>query len=231
MAAIKAGPNNENPTLGAFVVDGTVNLQMVWCPTARFIDDQDNSPHSRNSASVYMRGLKEHIIISTNNSTSWRWRRICFTAKGLYQGKGSNSDFIYTSSGVGRLLNQHNNDTLGNLVNAVVFEGNQNQDWTDIFTAKTSSNRVKIMYDKTFTINSSSEGVIRDYKFWHAMNKTLVYDDEEAGKDDTTSGYSTLGRQGMGDYYVIDYIRANTTASAADTISFSPASTLYWHEK
>lgn len=231
MASTVAGANNENPTVGPFVIGGNINLQMVWCATARILDDDDHSRHVRNSTSCYMRGLKEHITMQTNNSTSWRWRRICFTAKGLYQAKGSNSDNIFTTNGYGRLMNQHANDTLGNLVNAVLFEGVLNVDFIDVFTAKTSSSRVKVMYDKTFTINSSSEGVIRDYKFWFPMNKNLVYDDDEQGKDDSTSGYSTLGRQGMGDYYVIDYIKANTTASADDLITITPATTLYWHEK
>lgn len=234
MLPVTSNPDGTAPSNGPAVLSGPNSYQLVWCPTWRLQEISLNKENSRNDITCYMRGLKEHISISTNNSTSWKWRRICFTVKGLKSqlSIASNVDHLFTSQGYVRLIVQHWNDDMGNSINSILFEGTANVDWNDVMTAKTSSTRVKVMYDKTRVINSGSEGVMRDYKIWHPMNKNLVYDDDESGpNNEITSGYSTIGRQGMGDYYVIDYIRANSTSSSLDTMTFGPEATLYWHEK
>lgn len=234
MMPVGASASGANPASGLITLQGNQSYQLVWCATRRFMEKDSNFLPHRNSTTCFMRGLKEHIAITTNNSTSWKWRRICFTIKGLgaILGVKTNVDSLFTSQGWVRLLAQHWNDDMGNNINGILFEGAAQIDWFDVMTAKTSSTRVKVMYDKTITINSGVEGVMRDYKHWYPMNKNLTYDDDENGPNSiVTPGYSTLGRQGMGDYYVIDFFRANTTASDQDTMTFSPEATLYWHEK
>lgn len=234
MLPVGASASGASPVAGPITMQGNQNYQLVWCATRRLMENTLNFTPHRNSIACYMRGLKERIAITTNNSTSWKWRRICFTVKGFrgLLGVQSNVDSLFTSQGWVRLLAQHHNDDMGNTLNSILFEGAAQVDWIDAMTAKTSSTRVKVMSDRTVVINSGEEGVMRDYKRWYPMNKTLVYDDDENGPNNlTSSGYSSQGRQGMGDYYVVDYFRANTTASDADTMTFSPEATLYWHEK
>lgn len=234
MLPVTAGPDGSGPSNGPAILTGGNTYQLVWCATRRYMELTLNNTDARNDITCYMRGLKEHVAISTNNATSWKWRRICFTIKGLQADLAvkSNVDSLFTSQGWVRYIGQHYNDDMGNSINTILFEGTAGNDWNDVMTAKVSSTRVTPKYDKVRVINSGSEGVMRDFKMWHPMNKNLVYDDDENGPNsELTSGYSTLGKAGMGDYYVIDFFRANSTSSSADTLSFGPEATIYWHEK
>lgn len=114
----------------------------------------------------------------------------------------------------------------------LLFKGQNSTDWTDVMIAKTDNNRLTIKYDKVRTIASGNEdGAIRMYKHWHPMNKTLVYDDDERGDAMVSSNSSTLGRAGMGDYYIVDLFRCRYNGGTADQLTFTPNATLYWHEK
>lgn len=114
------------------------------------------------------------------------------------------------------------------------FDTNANAvDWINVMDAKTDSSRVKICYDKTVSISSGNEeGVQRQYKRYHAMNKNLQYDQLEIGGNYVFSDYSTSGKPGMGDYYVIDLFQARYASGAdAGNLIFDPRATMYWHEK
>lgn len=63
------------------------------------------------------------------------------------------------------------------------------------------------------------------------MNANLLYDDDEAGTSMVPSYFSTEGRAGMGDYYVLDIIAAGSGATSTDQLTFNPQTTLYWHER
>ena len=65
---------------------------------------------------------------------------------------------------------------------------------------------------------------------WLPINKTLVYSDEEAGNDINQGQLSTLGRQGLGDVFVLDLFDCST-ANNASSLVFEPEATLYWHER
>lgn len=234
MLAVTAAADGSGTAFAPAVLTGNNRYQFVWCPTWRPLEVALNKDNSRNSITCYMRGVSEHISIQTNNSTSWKWRRICFTVKGIqtFLTNKTNTDHLFTSQGISRAVIQHYNDDMGNVISELLFDGTRNVDWNDPMIAKTTSTQVSVLYDKTVLINSGQEGVMRDYRRWHGMNKNLVYDDEESGpNDDKGTGYSTLGRQGMGDYYIIDYFVANSTASSLDTLSFNSSAKLYWHEK
>jgi len=106
-------------------------------------------------------------------------------------------------------------------------------DYINVMTAKTDNSDVTIKYDKTVTIASGNqEGVQRNHKRYHPMNKTLVYETLEQGEQVNIDNMSTPGKPGMGDYYVVDFFQARYL-SQADTgdLIFDPRSTLYWHEK
>nr|DAD57370.1 MAG TPA: capsid protein [Genomoviridae sp.] len=124
---------------------------------------------------------------------------------------------------------------------AVLFEGTSIQftdqnfraDWLNVIDAKTDASRVTIKYDKTVTIRSGNdEGTQRQYTRYHPMKKNLIYENQESGGDVVFSNYSTSGKPGMGDYYVVDFFQCRYGADAdAGSLIFDPRSTLYWHER
>lgn len=233
MVNVSFSSTGANPAVRGFIVNGSAPVMLVWCATARDRISNSSNPTAdsvRESQTCYMRGLKEHLRLSTNTATSWLWRRICFTSKGLYQALGTSADSVETSNGWVRALMDQSGTPFGSAIVNSMFAGTVNVDWADTFTAATDSTNVKIMYDRTVTINSGVAGVIRDRKMWHAMNHNLVYGEDENGEGETPARYSTLGRPGMGDYYVVDFIASNSTSSS-DTLTFATEATLYWHEK
>jgi len=229
--------------------DGPVTL--LWCPTKRqrlTSDAPGSVPNvaddsTRTSSTCFYRGLKEKYIISTDGSSAWRWRRICFTFKsdafthlpnelpGIYSTVLSN----LTSNGYARSLNAFNEaeprqQDMLNRINAYVFQGTQFTDWSTSFTAKTDPDRISVKYDRTFTIQSGNDsGVIKDFNFWHPMNRNLHYDEDEIGGTTQNGDLSALIPRSMGDYYVMDIVTCND--SNAERLLMQPTATLYWHER
>ncbi len=112
-----------------------------------------------------------------------------------------------------------------------IFRGTQGIDWVDFFVAKPDTNRIKVYSDtlRTFQSGNQSGRYFKSQK-WYPMNENLVYGNDERGETEDPVIYSTAGRQGMGDYYIMDFFDCTTFASA-DTLFFQPEATLYWHEK
>ncbi|ANC51596.1 capsid protein [sheep associated gemycircularvirus 1] len=124
--------------------------------------------------------------------------------------------------------------TLCSVVAAQQLPGQPTQaDYINVMTAKTDNTEVTIKYDKTVTIASGNEaGVQRNYRRYHPMNKTLVYDSLEQGSNSNYDSMSTEAKPGMGDYYVVDFFQARYLADADDgNLIFDPRATLYWHER
>lgn len=216
-----------------------------WCATAR--DNTINSGNTkgtkfdtatRTSSSCYMVGLKEAVEVQIQNGLPWQWRRICFTYKGrgtlngfLPNGSATFAASTETSAGWVRVMNSLTAAQQTTFFD-LLMQGNQNNDWSDVMTAKVDTERLSVKYDKTITIASGNErGVIRKYNRWHGMNKNLEYDDEESTGTVNPSFYSVDSKRGMGDYWVIDIIRPRLGSTSSDTLSIQPESTLYWHEK
>lgn len=221
-----------------------VAYTFAWNATARDISDingnsvSSSAVSTRTSTNCYMVGLKENIELQVNTGCPWQWRRICFTAKGNVPGMAGTTaqyPFSETSDGIVRVVNHlqgsRNNGAAYSLFE-ILFKGQNQSDWSDVMTAKVDNSRVTVKYDKVRTISSGNEdGVIRSYKQWHPMRKTLVYNDDEVGGVTKASYTSTLGKAGMGDYYVVDLFRARYGATTNDQLLFQPQATLYWHER
>lgn len=217
---------------------------LLWCATAR--DNTTSSSNvkgtqfdsaARTSTTPFMVGLKEAIEIQVSTGMPWQWRRICFTYKGPIGLTYSTTQAVSTetSNGWVRVVNDITGDAGGGqqyILFEKLFKGQNTSDWNDPMTAKVDNTRVTLKYDKTCTLASGNEdGFIRKYQRWHSMQKTLVYNDDELGGGETAQSFSTQGRAGMGDYYVLDLFRARTGSTTSDQLSFRPEATLYWHEK
>lgn len=214
----------------------------LWNASARDMDSNNNpgvigsvgNRAIRTAQTCYMRGLKENIHIQVNNGTPWQWRRILFTAKGLTDSIPSAIGFqkyAETNNGYARVVNELRNTGWNNL-RQQLFKGTYLQDWTEPILAALDNTNFNILYDKTRTLASGNEqGMIRTYKLWHAFNKNLVYGDKESGAGEGHSHYSTRGKPGMGDIYVVDIFRPRLGSDTDDRLVFKPNATLYWHEK
>lgn len=234
-------------TPGTFVQGGaTLNggtgtfYTFTWIATARPAENFTGTKGSKVDVStrtcntVFARGLKEKISISTRGNTGWQWRRICFTLKGDAITAG-NSDpntsdyFRITSIGMVRLVHQ---DPDGSTIEKL-FRGQQSEDWDNVMIAPVDTRNVTVKYDKVRTINSgNSQGVTRFFNLWHAMNKNVMYEDEESGDAMFTSPLSVESKGGMGDYYVVDFFINNFGGTTGtDALIFNPNATFYWHEK
>ena len=214
-------------------IQGALPYHGLWCATARDLTSAGNLPGNyslRGSNVCYMRGLKERINFRTNNGSSWRWRRICFTVKGAQWGVPTELE-VAPQGWTRYLFDLANAATTLNYLQTLVFRGQSGLDWNDVFTAPIDTTRVTIMYDQVSTLNSGNdEGRFFQKKRWHPMNKNLVYSNDEAGDSMSADIKSTLGKPGMGDYYVYDILQC-AEADNANVLRFNPEATLYWHEK
>lgn len=215
-----------------------------WVATAR--QGSDGQGHSdviqsatRTATTCYMRGLKELINFTATDGTPWEWRRICFTWKSqatLNYGINAGSYLFYTNntgSGYQRVINDlSGSQALANIAGAL-FRGAQGVDWNNFLDAPLDNSNVSVKYDRRRVIRSgNSAGALVDFTMWFPMNKNLVYADDEFGSDENLYAGSTEGKQGMGDYYVMDFISSGVPISTtASQLSMAINSRLYWHEK
>lgn len=229
----------------------------VYCPTARLPYSTLNSIGTfaprfnrtcRTSTDVYFVGYKESISAVTTSRTPWEWRRICFTCKGYAErfrtarahqdgsGPADNSIGALITSGPVRLITQLEVSTSipGNISDlyTLIFDGVYAIDYADIFTAKLNKELITVKYDKTRIIQGTSDAYhIHKFKMWHPMKARFTYADTESGGTMVPSYYHSPGRSGMGDYVIVDLFRTAGGAGETDNLIFTPAATLYWHEK
>nr|QJB18625.1 MAG: capsid protein [Genomoviridae sp.] len=239
---IRAGQDTDGGTLFASDVptlEGGRMYIMPWIATARRAEGAAPLQASRTKTEVYWRGVKERVQIQTNNGTPWQWRRICFTAKRSDLRNRSTGSFGWAITGPVNLgWMRAVNDVafsapdIANSMLDLMFDGNQGVDWSNYFTAKVDPESVTVKYDRTIIINPGNDsGVMKNYSMWHGMNKNLQYDDDENGNTMNFSPFSTAGKRGMGDYYIVDFIESGSGGNADDRLSFHPQATAYWHEK
>lgn len=232
---------------GPAYVNGVGSGFFLWQATANDLNNQTGAPGTigqeanRTSTTCFMRGISEHVRVQTSSGLPWFWRRICFTFKGGLPFSAadsptqSNRTFQDTSNGIQRLffnLDVNASPNSRNNIDGLIFKGAKGVDYNDLIVAPVDTRRVTLKYDKTFTIKSgNANGTVTEKKFWHGMNKNLVYDDDETGDQEATSYSSVDSKAGMGDYYVLDIINGGTGGTTADALLLQTNSTLYWHEK
>lgn len=209
---------------------------MIWMPTARERSSL-NLPAQRNSEICYMKGLREKIRIQTNSGLTWKWRRFCFTMKGaeLWANRQPGDFWLNDWGGSPGYTVRPYNYWQQSEITAFerrVFRGQPQIDYRHSIEAELDSDLITVAYDKTFTIQSgNAQGVWRDYKMWHPMEKNLNYADDESGIGVVPQVYSNFGKPGMGDFYVVDIIQPSLLGTASDRLQIDSNSTLYWHER
>lgn len=241
--------NNGNQAPGAIVIPGdeAVPQIYVWSPTMRGMTVGDSkfavSTANRTSSETYAVGLAERISLTTNDSASWLWRRICFTTYGSYIwtvedqtyfpiiAGGSPAGYQRAFVSLGGATVPTIQDTLRAQLYGQLFQGVQGVDYSETNLAKTKSRGITVMYDKTVRIESGNEhGVYRTYKRWHPMRKRLTYLDVEDGPQLDSSLLSVADRRSMGDYYVLDLFTCSDNDSE-HTLTVNADATYYWHER
>lgn len=230
------GATGVTGAIGPALVPGNTGGVYLWCATARDRLSGVGDPNAssvRTTDSTYMRGLKEKIFFQTNTPASWRWRRICFEIKNSFtfthdlESSNGWTRYLWNSAGTARTTD----------ITTLIFEGAQNVDWIDVFTAKVDTSRVKIHRDFTRVLSSGNQnGKFFQDNRWYAMNKTLLYANDENGEAESSDKYASNGRFGMGNYFVVDFFDCTDTSvdgssAATSTLAFRPEATLYWHEK
>lgn len=239
-----SGGGNIPITGGPAIVQASAGTQVfLWNSTAQSLDASSVIPNqaSRTATSCYMRGLSEHLRISTSTGLPWFHRRVCFTTK-LTLNSAINAGatiprvtFFDSANGIERLWfnMSRNNDTADQeTLYGYLFRGQNGADWTDPIVAPTDPTRVTVRFDKTWTYRSGNTvGTVKETKLWHGMNKTLVYDDDESGEAESQSYYSTSAKPGMGNYFVVDIFSPLPGGSTSDLLRVDANSTLYWHER
>lgn len=223
----------------------SANFTLLWCATAR--DNETNESNvpgnkfdasTRTASSCYMVGLKENIEIQILDGLPWQWRRICFTVKagstldGLVPTSAIAPAFTpvsQTSSGYQRVLNAIPDPTP---FYGLIFQGNQNTDWSNPLTAKLDGERITIKYDKVVSLRSGNDdGVLRKYSRYHPMGHNLEYNDDEQGGTTLANQFSVTSKKGMGDYWICDIILPRVGSNNDNLMTFGTESTLYWHER
>lgn len=218
---------------------------IMWCATARSLqrDTQDilgfyPNEAVRTASRVYWRGVRENINITTNDSSPWFWRRICFERKGQFDATAiSPTHYLNIESPLSRQQITYNRSTTPlsgperDTIRSWLFEGTQQIDYFTASNAPTNKRNLRVLFDRLVTINSGSgNGVVRKFKYWHPMNKTMTYFDYEAGQDiGLFNPFANAGDVGMGDYYIVDIFESASGFSG--TLSFLPEATLFWHER
>lgn len=238
--------------IGPYVTNGARTGWIVWCATARDLNNSEGGANividepDRTATTCYMRGLSETLKYQTSTGVPWLHRRICFSVRG-------DNPFAYTlpadtapvvSTGFNRSetsdgwmrswvdLNLNNTPQTYIAQRGLLFKGSEGRDWTDIMSASVDTRRVDVKYDKTYRISSgNANGVLRERKLWHGMNKNLVYDDDENGGSEESNVFSVSDKRGMGDYFIVDIFQPGSLATATDLLQVTSSSSLYWHEK
>jgi len=226
---------------------GRVNLvsgtnYFMWCPTWRQRRTASTDEHVRANQEVFMRGIKDRIMVSATFSLIHR--RVCFWSHRRIDDARpfvmENPDVIdappYQRRNLVALYPNLDEEIFEYLFKGTVgFDYSENSRWDTPLDNK----RVKVVYDKQYTItpnyaapDGAQFGKTITRKLWHPINRKVLYDDDEEGADVNGSGWSAQTPESLGNYYVFDiFSTGQAVEGSTDQVgSFMPESTTYWHE-
>ncbi|WGD01155.1 MAG: capsid protein [Genomoviridae sp.] len=225
----------------------------LWCPTFLEGTNKIVSPHIRNSQDVYWKGFSETFTMNTDTSDPFKWRRIVFQLEGGPNATGlpvqvyvaAKTDFDLEQPLAGSTAFPTNpfpidyvwryrramvpmTDTEFGILSSGLFQGQSGIDYNDYLTARTD-NRIKVISDVTRHITSGNDsGIMKTYKFYTPLNKTMRYADAESGSTTAANGYAAMNSP-LNDVYVMDYYQQ--LPNAPNTLTIRSQAKIYWHEK
>lgn len=214
----------------------------LYMPSARVLAPTTQGESTRARQQIYAVGYKERCQVDILGGGVWKWRRLVFTMKGdwLFSGDVTWTEPFYDKSAdpagcdMTRTIAQPTTDQQTR-IRALIWDGDEGQDWSSEFTAKVDTSRITPMYDRTITFNPRNEsGFSRTFRLWHPIRRNIVYDDDEnhGVSADPGSYFSVDGKPGIGDVYVYDICYLAVPASGGNAaMTFNPEGTFYWHER
>jgi len=250
--------NDTFPSIGTIAGSSDTSVPGVagstlWCPTHLQGTNKIISKHVRNTQEVYWKGFSETFNMTTDTSDPYKWRRIVFELEGGPNATGlpqtsyvaRRTDFDQESPLAGNTAFPTNPfpidyvfryrrsmipllDAEFGILASGLFQGQVGIDYTDYLIARTD-NRIKVLSDITRTITSGNDsGIMKTYKMYTPLNKTMRYADAESGTIDSNNGYASMNSP-MNDIYVLDYYQQLNTAP--NTLTIRGQAKIYWHEK
>lgn len=224
----------------------------LYCPSARQLSTAGNNSFpisaeaGRTATTIYGRGYKERIRITSSSGQPWLWRRIVFMLKFALVSSGADTSpnqppVLYAQTaglGMTRVAQNifiNNTPKYAQAINDLVFKGAAGIDWIDVMDAPIDTRRIDLVSDRTTRMVSGNNlGFNKEYTRWHSINKNIVYDDDELGDVMTGSFYSVRDKRGAGNMYVMDLFspgQAGGASSNTDYLVIDFNGTFYWHEK
>lgn len=229
-------------TLGDF--SSSDPMMSLFIPNARSTRTPVNNPAVRNTTNTFAVGYKERVQIDLSGGGTLKWRRIVFMMKGSVLRDAMDTDdtggilnqlfWQTTEGGTNRVIGPLDPGSPSQVeLTSFLFQGQQDIDWRNFFTAKVDTTRVTLKYDKVRTIAPGNEsGVSRSYRFWNPIRRTILYDDDMESDVVGDKPFSTEGLIGVGDMYILDVFAIVVPPLTGDGLyTFSPEGTYYWHER
>lgn len=244
------GSNSINITpVAADLNDG--NNYFLWVPTylPDYDEDVGESDFRRERSSVFFRGVRENVFIST--AISLTWRRVCFwtherlaVAKPIEAVPGPEGHIALRRPLVPFLPQAGQTDQV---TGSILWPGTSGVDFTEDTrpSLRLDPQNVRVVYDKRTTLNPgfnvelpANRGHRLNTKRWHPVNRNLTYRTVERGSDERNppndEGWVNTGPTSPGNFYILDIF-----SSGVDTLpgtgqligSFNTQSTVYWHER
>lgn len=198
----------------------------MWCPTYRQ-NGATSAYNRRGKTRTYFRGIKENVELFLPSACPLQWRRIVVSSP-----LNVVNTVSYDTANVfqqGRTQTPQFSSYFAFL--EVIMQGTFGIDYNNHFTAKIDTKRARVMYDKVRTISpKTTKGAIQKFKFWHPVNKSLIYDDEEEGGNINSSPWAVQS-PGNDNVYVIDLFANFNAALTTERARWAVQSTVYWHER
>ncbi|QCX29338.1 capsid protein [Plant associated genomovirus 1] len=231
---------------GDKLTDGWVILA-PFIPSARIRPQYGSNPtlvsdsSTRENPETFAVGYAETVRITQYRGVPWMWRRIVFMAKGVdllvssFVNAAANPHYYYYSQDYGYTrITSRADPTVQSVVANRIFDGQQGKDWRNPMDAKIDTNRVRLISDRTMTMNpANGDGRISTRKFFYPIRKNLVYNDQEQGFGEGESHFSSTAANSCGDMYIIDFFTSGAVNSGVTDayLDFAVEGKYYWHER
>lgn len=216
-----------NPVNGVTIPGDISNFSVyMWCPTYRQ-NGGSTAYNRRGKTRTYFRGIKENVELFIPSACPLQWRRIVVASPlNVVNTVSYDTSDVFTQ---GRTQSPQFSSYFAFL--EVIMQGTFGIDYNNHFTAKIDTKRAHVIYDKTRTISpKTTKGAIQKFKFWHAVNKNIIYDDEETGGQIGSSPWAVQS-PGNDNIYILDLFAGYNVALTTERANWAVQSTVYWHER